>query len=76
MILNRDPESLPEDVFIHRFIEDILVDSKDLSSGVNGCIPASAFKRASAILVAHGGKEPTIVQEIRDPEVELTYIIK
>lgn len=76
MILSKDPEQLSEATFLHRYVVDIMVDPSDIKSGVNGCIPASAYNRLCAIMAAQGADKPIIVREINDPEVELTYIVK
>lgn len=68
--------NMTNEAFIYRHIESILDVPGDLSSGVNGCIVASAFDRACEILEAHGAPRPKIVQIINDPEVELTYIVE
>lgn len=62
--------------FINKHIEDILDVPGDLSSGINGCILESAYKRACEILEVNGAPKPRIVQIIRDPEVETTYIVE
>lgn len=62
--------------FIFKHIESILDVPGDLSSGINGCIVASAYDRACEILEAHGAPRPIIVQVINDPEVELTYLVE
>lgn len=62
--------------FIYKYIESILDVPGDLSSGINGCIVASAYDRACQILEANGAVKPKIVQVINDPEVEITYIVE
>lgn len=62
--------------FIYKYIESILDVPGDLSSGINGCIVASAYDRACQILEAHGAVKPKIVQVINDSEVEITYIVE
>ncbi len=62
--------------FIEKYLEDILDVPGDISSGVNGCILESAYKRACTILKAHGAPKPRIVHTIKDPECETTYIVE
>ena len=69
-------KNMSEEDFIYRHIESILDVPGDLSSGINGCILASAYDRACEILEAHGALKPTIVDVIDDPEFELTYIVE
>lgn len=68
--------TLTDKDFIYKHIESILDVPGDLSSGINGCIVASAYDRACQILEAHGAAKPKIVQVINDPEVETTYIVE
>ena len=74
--MNLKKMSMDNRDFIYRHIESILDVPGDLSSGVNGCILASAYDRACEILEAHGALKPTIVDVIDDPEFELTYIVE
>tara|TARA_Y100000389_G_C17328496_1_gene446796 strand:- start:590 stop:799 length:210 start_codon:yes stop_codon:yes gene_type:complete len=67
---------MKEEDFIYRHIENILDVPGDLSSGINGCILASAFDRACDILESNGSKKPNIVDVIDDPECELTYLVE
>ena len=75
MISKQDPNQLPEHDFISWYLDDILTDKENPAAGVEGCILAIAYSRAQEILTKHG-VELEIVMEIRDPEVELTYLIK
>ena len=75
MISEQDPNQLPETDFTSWYIDDILVDRQNPAAGVEGCILARAYNRAQEVLAKHG-VELEIVMEIRDPEVELTYLIK
>ena len=68
--------TMTNDEFIYKHIESILDVPGDLSSGINGCIVASAYDRACQILEAHGAPKPRIVHVINDPEVEVTYIVE
>ena len=67
---------MKEQDFIYKYIESILDVPGDLSSGINGCIIASAYKRTCEILESNGSIKPTIVQVIDDPECELTYLVE
>tara|TARA_B110000879_G_scaffold176953_1_gene231217 strand:+ start:38 stop:271 length:234 start_codon:yes stop_codon:yes gene_type:complete len=62
--------------FIYKHIESILDVPGDLSSGINGCILASAYSRACNILESNGSNKPNIVHTIDDPECELTYLVE
>lgn len=75
MISEQDPNQLPEHDFISWYLDDILTDKENPAAGVEGCILARAYNRAQVILAKHG-VELKIVMVIRDPEVELTYLIK
>ena len=68
--------NMTESDFIYKYIESILDVPGDLSSGVNGCIPKSAYNRVCSILKSNGATKPRIVQVIKDPEVETTYIVE
>jgi hypothetical protein len=67
---------MKQDDFIYKHIENILDVPGDLSSGINGCILASAYDRTCEILESNGSKKPKIVQVIDDPECELTYLVE
>jgi hypothetical protein len=67
---------MSETDFIHKHIESILDVPGDLSSGINGCVRESAFKRVCEILRKHGASKPIIIDKIIDPEVEPTYIVE
>lgn len=69
-------KTMNKEDFIYRHIESILDVPGDLSSGINGCILASAYDRACNILESHGAAKPTIVHTIDDPECELTYLVE
>ena len=62
--------------FINKYLEDILDVPGDISSGINGCILESVYNRTCEILEANGAPKPRIVQVIKDPEVETTYIVE
>ncbi len=69
-------KNMSEEDFIYRHIESILDVPGDLSSGINGCILASAYDRTCRILKEHGATKPLIVDTIDDPECELTYLVE
>ena len=69
-------KTMKESDFIHKYIESILDVPGDLSSGINGCIPKSVYKRVCSILNTHGAPRPQVVLVIEDPEVETTYIVE
>jgi hypothetical protein len=75
MISDRDPWTLTETEFIDWYLSDIFKEKKNLKSGVAGCILAKAWDRAAKILESNG-IQAEIVLEIKDPECELTYLIK
>jgi len=69
-------KNMSEEDFIYRHIESILDVPGDLSSGINGCILASAYDRTCRILKEHVATKPLIVDTIDDPECELTYLVE
>ena len=75
MISDRDPWTLTDAEFIDWYLGDILKEKENLKSGVDGCILARAWSRAAKILESNG-IQAEIVLEIKDPECELTYLIK
>jgi hypothetical protein len=68
--------NMDDSAFIKKHIESILDVPGDITSGINGCILESAYKRACKILEANGAPKPTIIHVIKDPEVETTYIVE